>query len=351
LYEQLFSTALHQAEQGRLPDAVVRQGIRQLLTQRRREREQGTCTDHQERLQAFLDEARSSPVAVVPDKANEQHYEVPAEFFKLALGPQRKYSCCFYESPESRLAQAESKALELTCQQAGIKNGQQILELGCGWGSLSLWMAKRYPESQIVAVSNSTSQKAYIDQQIQTLELNNLKIVTADMNSFAPEGTFDRVVSLEMFEHMRNHELLMERIASWLNPGGKLYVHIFCHKDHPYLYLSAGPQDWMSEHFFSGGMMPSDELLLHYQKDLILERRWRWNGKHYQLTCEDWLKRTDAAREEILKIFETTYGPENARQWFYRWRMFFMACAELFGYRDGNEWWVSHYRFVKREAT
>ncbi|MCA8987312.1 MAG: class I SAM-dependent methyltransferase, partial [Planctomycetaceae bacterium] len=236
----LINLGLGLAEKRMLPDSIVRWGIRRLLTQRRFERESGSCEDHQERLQQFLDAARKAPIAVVPEKANEQHYEVPAEFFRQCLGPQRKYSCCYYETPHSTLAQAEQKALELTCDQAELKDGQQILELGCGWGSLSLFMARRYPHSRIVAVSNSHSQRAAITQIADQEQLKNLEVITADMNEFDPPGQFDRVVSVEMFEHMRNHELLFQRIASWLNPGGKLYVHIFCHRAHPYLFLSEG---------------------------------------------------------------------------------------------------------------
>ncbi len=348
LTDRLFSLGLSLAERGRVPDWMIRRNIRGLLGARLAEREQGSCADHQERLEEFIAAACSGPVAVVPEKANEQHYEVPAEFFTQALGPRRKYSCCYYPTANSSLAEAEEEALRLTCSQAELSDGQQILELGCGWGSLSLWMAEHYPGAQITAVSNSHSQKAYIDEQASRKGLSNLRVITADMNDFSAEATYDRVVSVEMFEHMRNHRLLLRRISEWLNPGGKLYVHIFCHRAHPYLFTSSGPQDWMSEYFFSGGMMPSDELFLHYQDDLTCERRWRWNGTHYQRTCEDWLRQTDAARDHVLELFRECYGPAQAQIWLQRWRIFFMACAELFGYNDGNEWWVSHYRFTKR---
>lgn len=339
----LFTQALKAVEAGRIPDPLVRQGIRRLLRTRLQERLQGSCEDQQARLQQFLKECRHAPIAVVPDKANEQHYEVPADFFAQVLGPHRKYSCCHWGPGITTLAEAEEQALQLTCSQARLGNNQTILELGCGWGSLSLWMARNYPQSRITAVSNSHSQKAHIDATAARLGLNNLQVITADMNQFEPQGEFDRVISVEMFEHMRNHELLLSRISEWLRPGGMLYVHIFCHRSQPYLFVSEGPEDWMSEHFFSGGMMPSDELLLHYQQDLRLLQRWRWSGLHYHRTCEAWLKLQDTRRNSVLPILEQTYGSGQAELWFQRWRMFFLACSELFAFHQGNEWWVSHY--------
>ena len=239
--------AVRAAESGTLPDLLVRRGIRRLLADNLKQRFAGDCEDWQQRLNEFIHDARQQPIAVVPEKANEQHYEVPSAFFALVLGEHRKYSCCYWSDTTQTLDQAEAEALQRTCDQAELANGQNILELGCGWGSLSLWMAAHYPEATITAVSNSKSQKAYIDQQASERGLTNLNVITADMNNFAPEGEYDRVVSLEMFEHMRNHELLMQRIASWLKPGGKLYVHIFCHRSQPYLFTSNGPQDWMAE--------------------------------------------------------------------------------------------------------
>lgn len=342
--------AVRAAESGTLPDLLVRRGIRRLLADNLKQRFAGDCEDWQQRLNEFIHDARQQPIAVVPEKANEQHYEVPSAFFALVLGEHRKYSCCYWSDTTQTLDQAEAEALQRTCDQAELANGQNILELGCGWGSLSLWMAAHYPEATITAVSNSKSQKAYIDQQASERGLTNLNVITADMNNFAPEGEYDRVVSLEMFEHMRNHELLMQRIASWLKPGGKLYVHIFCHRSQPYLFTSNGPQDWMAEYFFSGGMMPSDELFLHYQNDLKLQKRWRWNGQHYHKTCEAWLKKQDEQRDQVLPILAETYGKDQAQLWFQRWRMFFLACSELFAYRGGNEWWVSHYLFERPTA-
>lgn len=335
------------AESGRLPDKVVRYGIRGLLHRRLTEVTKGDVRSRQDRLREFVEHCRCSPIAVVPELANEQHYEVPAEFFYRTLGKRQKYSCCFFDSPHDTLEQAEEQALSVTCERAGIKDGMSILELGCGWGSLSLWMAEKFPNSKIHAVSNSNSQRKFIEERAHQNGLTNLRVTTADMNSFSTTEQHDRVVSVEMFEHMRNHEELLQRISQWLKPGGRLFIHIFCHHSTAYLFETSGPQDWMAQYFFSGGMMPSDNLLLHYQQHLQLISQWRWNGHHYARTCNEWLNRQDQHRDEILKLFEQTYSPGSAKLWFQRWRIFFMSCAELFDYNQGNEWFVSHYLFQK----
>jgi cyclopropane-fatty-acyl-phospholipid synthase len=343
----LFTTALAAAEHGRLPDSVIRFGIRRLLDERVKAAAAPDCETSQDRARDFLIACRRSPIAVAVDRANEQHYEVPAEFFRQVLGPRLKYSCCCWEPGVTNLAAAEEAALSVTCARAHLEEGQSVLELGCGWGSLSLWMAETFPGSRITAVSNSASQKAYIDDQASRRGLRNLEVVTADMNVFDPGRRFDRVVSIEMFEHMRNHAELMRRIAQWLVPGGLLFVHIFCHRTTPYLFENNGPQDWMTRCFFEGGMMPSDSLLLHCQSDLTLRDHWRWSGDHYRRTSEAWLQQCDERRETILPIMQSTYGPAAGAIWLQRWRVFFMACAELFGYRRGQEWWVSHYLFER----
>lgn len=346
----LFGSAFHAAENGILPDKVCRIGIRRLLNRRLQELESGGVEAQNDRFRSFLKHCDESPVAVVPELANEQHYELPSEFFRTVLGSRLKYSCCEWDDDTVGLDQAEEAALATTCKRAQIEDGMTVLELGCGWGSLSLWMAENYPASRILAVSNSSSQRQFIQGRAAELGLTNLMVVTADMNVFQTMQTFDRVVSVEMFEHMRNHRELLRRISTWLNPQGKLFVHIFCHRLHSYLFETHGSNDWMAKHFFSGGMMPGESLLAHCQQHLELSDRWRWDGRHYERTCNEWLKRQDANKEQLTHLFRETYGPSQAIVWLNRWRMFFMACAELFGFRNGSEWWVSHYLFERRPS-
>jgi cyclopropane-fatty-acyl-phospholipid synthase len=343
----LLGPALSAAEQSRLPDGAIRFGIRRMLASRRRQLLAGGCEAQQRRRSKFVEWCRQEPIAAVPERANEQHYEVPSAFFQHVLGSRLKYSCCHWGPHTADLDEAEVASLSLVCERARLQDGQRILELGCGWGSLSLWMAERFPGSQITAVSNSAPQRRFVEQQIADRGLCNLQVLTADINTFEPEGTFDRVVSVEMFEHVRNHEALLQRIAGWLNPGGKLFVHHFAHRDVPYAFETTSDDDWMGRYFFSGGVMPCDDLLLHYQSDLKLEQHWRVSGRHYARTCNAWLARMDAQRETIDPILAQTYGDDQARLWRQRWRMFFMACAELFAYRDGNEWWVTHVLLAK----
>lgn len=336
----LFKWALNLLERGLLPDALVRRGIRNLCAQRLRDE-----IDRNEQLQhaSFIDSMRQGPVAPVPDKANEQHYEVPAEFYEYCLGPHRKYSCGFWDEHTTDLCQAEQNALRLTCEHAGLYNGLDILELGCGWGSLTLWMAERFPASRITAVSNSQSQRRFIELQLKARSLTNVRVITCDMNEFNPDTLFDRVVSVEMFEHMRNYEELLHRISTWLNPDGKLFVHIFCHRAFTYPFETDGAANWMGQHFFTGGIMPSENVFEHFGRDMLVSRQWRWNGRHYEKTANAWLNNMDKHADSILPILATTYGDDKARMWFNRWRMFFMACAELWGYEHGNEWFVAHY--------
>lgn len=336
-------------ERGRVPDTIVRAGIRQRLRKMLADLPRGDCEVAAAHKQAFVAMMDAAPVAAVPERANEQHYEVPAAFFDLVLGPRRKYSSCWWPEGTDTLEQAEAAALDATVARAGITAGQAVLELGCGWGSFSLWAAQRFPNSSFTAVSNSHSQRAFIEAEAARLGIKNLSVITADMNVFATEQRFDRIVSLEMFEHMRNWRTLFGRVHDWLKPGGRFFMHVFCHREHPYPYEDTGPDDWMSHYFFAGGIMPSDDLPLHFQDQLKVVDRWRWDGRHYELTLNAWLSRMDEARERVWPILEQTYGVDQAGVWWMRWRLFFMACAELFGLRGGQEWWVGHY-LLERSA-
>jgi cyclopropane-fatty-acyl-phospholipid synthase len=337
------------AERGGAPDSAIRFGIRRLCRQRLAELAVEDCERSAATVERFVAAMRTAPVAPLPQLANEQHYELPEQLFSMALGPHRKYSCCYWPEGVTTLEAAERAALEATCERAELADGQRILELGCGWGSLTLWMAARYPRSSIVAVSNSRSQRAFIMAEAAALGLSNIRVVVADMNDFAHAEPVDRIVSVEMFEHMRNYEVLFERVARWLAPSGKFFMHIFCHRSTPYEFVDQGPADWMSRHFFSGGMMPSDDLPLRFQRHVTLERRWRWSGTHYRRTADAWLANFDASSSELRPILDAAYG-FAAEQWRQRWRIFFMACAELFGYANGQEWFVSHYLFSRRNA-
>ncbi len=336
-------------EKGLVPDAVIRHGIRRLLAQRLQEEDKGDPELQQAHLMQLVEQLRASPVAIETQAANAQHYEVPALFYQHALGRHLKYSSCYFQPGVTALDEAEAEMLRITTERAQLGNGERILELGCGWGSLSLYMAAKYPDSQISGVSNSSSQREFIMARARERGLGNLSIITCDANVLAfPGGTqFDRVVSVEMFEHMRNYQRLLGRIASWLKPGGTLFVHIFTHRQYAYPFEVRDDSDWMAKYFFTGGIMPSDDLLLYFQDDLQLRQHWQVNGQHYQKTAECWLTNMDAHREQIMPVFIDTYGAAQAQKWWNYWRVFFMSCAELWGYNHGREWFVSHYLFAR----
>jgi cyclopropane-fatty-acyl-phospholipid synthase len=302
------------------------------------------------RFNQFLDELRASPIAVETQAANSQHYEVPAEFFHLHLGPRLKYSCAYYPEGNETLAVAEDKMFRLYAERAQLADGMEILDLGCGWGSLSLWLAEHYPNSRITGLSNSHGQRRFIEQRAAERGLGNLAILTGNIVQFEFDGArrFDRIMSIEMFEHMKNYGALLEKLSRWMKPEAKLFVHIFVHRLLAYHFQVKDQSDWMTQYFFTGGTMPSENLLLQFQDHLRIERQWWVDGRHYETTSNHWLAGMDANRDAILALFRQTYGAQDAAIWFQRWRMFYMAVAEFFGYQNGNEWGVAHYLFGRR---
>ena len=334
----LAQTAVHALEGAPLPDAMTRAGVRWLVEQTRRR----LAAAPPALEGAFARDMAQRPIAENTEEANAQHYELPPEFFALALGPRRKYSCCLYRLGDD-LAAAEDAALTETCRNADLRDGQSILELGCGWGSLSLWMAEHYPSARITAVSNSHSQRRHIEAEARRRGLGNLEVVTADMNSFSIDRTFDRVVSVEMFEHMSNWEGLLARVRGWLKPEGRLFVHVFTHAHAPYRFDPSDPNDWIAQHFFAGGVMPSHGLISRFPDLFEVEADWRWNGQHYEQTARDWLSNYDRNADQVMAVLRGVYG-DQATLWFRRWRLFFLATAGLFGHDRGEVWGVSHYR-------
>ena len=335
----LLAAVIGAAERAPLPDSVLRAGVSALVTNARRR-----LTGADLAVEAAFARAMAEhPVALHAEAANAQHYELPAAFFGLVLGPHRKYSSCLYSPGVDSLAQAEAEALAETCRHADLQDGQSILELGCGWGSLSLWMARTLPHAQITSISNSGSQRAYIEGVAAQEGLTNLRVITADMNSFAPDQTFHRVVSVEMFEHMSNWRALLSGVRGWLKPHGRLFIHVFSHRDTPYRFDHQDEADWIGRYFFTGGVMPSHGLIRQFPDLFEVEQEWSWNGRHYQQTALDWLANFDRNARHVRPILRQVYG-RDAGVWFKRWRLFFLATAGLFGHDDGDEWGVSHYR-------
>jgi cyclopropane-fatty-acyl-phospholipid synthase len=327
-------------DSGLVPTTMLRAGIRAICAQRLRE-QRGSVEAQQAQHQALVESLRDSEIAIETHAANAQHYEVPARFFERVLGPHLKYSSCYWPTGVDDLAGAEAAMLALTAERAGLADGQRVLDLGCGWGSLSLWAAARYPNSRFVAVSNAATQRTFIEEQARRRGLANLEVRTADVRTLElPARAFDRVVSIEMFEHMRNYERLLARIAGWLDTGGALFVHVFAHRSYAYPFDDGGRTDWMAREFFTGGLMPSAQLLHHFQTDLQITDEWHLAGTHYARTAEAWYENLVVHRAEIEQLV--------GRKQYQRWRVFFLACAELFGYRAGREWIVAHYRFTPR---
>jgi len=335
----LVAAVVSAAERMPLPDGVMRAGIAALVE--RTARRLGSAPEGTEH--AFAAAMRSHAIALFPRDANAQHYEVPPRFFEHVLGPRMKYSCCLYATAGTTLAQAEEAALLETANHADLADGQEILELGCGWGSLSLWMAEHFRAARITAVSNSALQRAHIEREVAQRGLTNVEVITADMNGFTTERRFDRIVSVEMFEHMSNWSQLLANVHGWMRPDGRLFLHVFSHRASSYRFDHNDRADWIAQHFFTGGIMPSHELIRHVAGPLALEAEWRWSGTHYQRTAQDWIARFDAQAAEIEAVLRTTYGADW-RLWRRRWRLFFLATAGLFGARGGTEWGVSHYR-------
>lgn len=331
------NTAVKLAEQGLIPDFLTRVGIRRLLGKRLINESVNNS------LKAMTDAMSRGPLAIQTNAANDQHYEVPVEFFLAMLGDRLKYSCSYFENGAADLNTAEEHMLSLTVARAGLSDSQKILELGCGWGSLSLFMAKQYPMSDITAVSNSQLQREFIEARACELGLRNLKVVTCDINDFTTTETFDRVVSIEMFEHLRNYKLLFKRISSWLRPNGRLFFHVFCHKDTPYFFSDNSDDDWMARNFFTGGVMPSFDLPAAFSEDLKIVSRWQVNGMNYAKTCDAWLQNLDTQKAHITDVFKKGESHEHAHIQLNRWRMFVMACRELFAFNEGKEWFVGHY--------
>ena len=335
-------------ESGKLPDQVIRAGIRHLSKKRLAQEGRYQTERAAERYMRVLEGLKKSAIAIETETANQQHYELPTIFFQKVLGKRLKYSASYFETAATSLNQAEEYALRCYCERAQLKDGQEILELGCGWGSLSLYMAENFPNANITVVSNSATQRAYIEQQAQTKQLTNLKVITCDVNVLEFEAArFDRVVSVEMFEHVRNYARLFENISTWLKADGLLWCHIFCHRFLHYPFEVNNEFDWMSKYFFTGGFMPATSTFLHFQQHLSLKQHWQWSGEHYAHTANAWLNNMDRHAQELQPVFAQTYG-QDAQIWWQRWRIFFMACAELFGLDQGREWVIGHFLFKNK---
>lgn len=347
-YNAAVRVALTSLEKNLLPDLVIRRLTRLLLAARLRLGYLPSADLQLADLIRFKQSIEDMPIAVETDKAKTQHYELPTSFFKLVLGKNLKYSCCYFQDKSDTLGDAENAMLDLYCERAQVKDGQSILDVGCGWGSLSLYIARKYQNCSITGICNSTTQKAHIEEQCRDLQLSNVNIIVADISKFEMESSFDRVISIEMFEHMKNYKALLKKLTMWMKEDSLLFVHHFCHKVFSYHFEDMNEDDWITRYFFSGGTMPSANLLLYFQDDVAVVNHWLVNGMHYSRTSEEWLKRMDQNAAAIRPIMESTYGKDSATKWTAYWRTFFISVAELFGYNNGDEWMVSHYLFKKK---
>ncbi|KAI3468090.1 hypothetical protein Pfo_024753 [Paulownia fortunei] len=347
-YDATVRLMLASLERNLLPDAIVRRLTRLLLASRLRSGYRSSADIQLSDLLHFAHSLREMPIAIKTEKPKSQHYEVPTSFFKLVLGKHLKYSCCFFPDKSSTLEDAEKAMLELYCERSQIRDGHSVLDVGCGWGSLSLYIAQKYPNCQITGICNSITQKTHIEEQCRDLQLQNVEIIVADVSTFDMEASYDRIFSIEMFEHMKNYQDLLQKISRWMKSDGLLFVHYFCHKTFAYHFEDVNDDDWITRYFFAGGTMPSANLLLYFQDDVSIVNHWIVNGKHYAQTSEEWLKRMDQNLSSVKPIMESTYGKDSAVKWTVYWRTFFIAVAELFGYNNGEEWMVAHFLFKKK---
>ncbi|HOY69043.1 MAG TPA: class I SAM-dependent methyltransferase [Candidatus Ozemobacteraceae bacterium] len=342
--------AMRLVETGFMPDILVRLGLRTLNWAKLYREHRGDLESRSETFRTLLSRLKLSPIAVSEEQNRRNHFEVPPEFFGCVLGTRLRFTCCYFPFGSESLDDAEESMLRLTAERARLANGQKILDLSCGWGDLTLWMAERFPDAQITAVTRSVAQCRHVTRLARQRDLRNVEVTTSDIAHYCSPRKFDRIIATETLERCRNYQELMHRIAGWLEKDGLFFVQMFMHRELAYVYDSISDDDWMGKRFFTGGLMPSDDLLLHFQDEMAITDHWRLSGRHYAMTAEHWLQRLDAARAELLPLLEETYGKTRGMLWFRRWRVFFLSIAEMFDCWGGEEWGVSQYLFRKRPA-